>query len=358
MSHPRCDPLPSVEGENSIPTPPTSLVTVAITAYERADLFHLCLASVCRQSYRNLEIYVFDNSNTDAVQNCVTEIADDRIVYTRNTSNIRDLIIINHQKAWIQRAGVYHIVLSSDCGLNERAIELMVAVLRSDASLCAVAADACMVDVASGKRSPQKIKFPEYVSESVPNSHDRLDAYRMLRDAFFTLPDIGVSYHTLMVSDLLTYANLEHVYNSESSEHQTGLEVLMQKPAFGMIRQQLIEDFPHDNHYDTEHLRRYRHFTQAATRQQFLEKNNQALISLGINVLPLQLGLIKLFARCAYRYPQEQFFASICRVVQLAFPLLFAACLVPLFAPLAGYRILNKSRIRWRKRRRLEAASK
>ena len=125
MSHPRCDPLPSVEGENSIPTPPTPLVTVAITAYERADLFRLCLASVCRQLYRNLEIYVFDNSNTDAVQNCVTEIADDRIVYTRNTSNIRDLIIINHQKAWIQRAGVYHIVLSSDCGLNERAIELM-----------------------------------------------------------------------------------------------------------------------------------------------------------------------------------------------------------------------------------------
>lgn len=347
------DHLPTPGDENSTSTRPTPLVTIAITAYERADLFRLCLISVCRQTYRNLEIYVFDNSNTDAVQNHVNEQADDRIRYTRNTSNIRDLVIINHQKAFVRRTGVYHIVLSSDWALNERAIERMVAVLRSDTSICAVAADECKIDIASGHRSPHRRKFQNYVSDNVPNSHDRLDTYRMIRDAYSTLPDIGVSYHTLMISDLLAHANLEPVYFSESFEHQTGLELLMQKPAFGLIREELFEDLVHDDHYQTDHFRKYRHFTQALARQKFLEKNYQALISLGFNVTRLQLGLIKLFARCAYRYPQEQFFPAICRAAQLAFPLLAAACFVPLFLPLAAYRILNKYLIRRRKSRKL-----
>lgn len=80
------------------------LVTIALTAYERADLFRICLISITRQSYQNLEIYVLDNSNTDDVQTCVEEIADSRIRYSRNPANIRDNIVINHQKAFQPRA--------------------------------------------------------------------------------------------------------------------------------------------------------------------------------------------------------------------------------------------------------------
>lgn len=358
MNHLFRDPLRSIEEETSSSVKSEPLVTVAITAYERAHLFRICLGSVCRQSHRNIEIYVFDNSHTDAVENCVTELADDRIRYVRNTPNIRDLPCINHQKAFERRNGVYHIVLSSDWALAERAIELMVAVLVSDTSICAVAANECQIDLASGKRTPHRVRFPEYVSESVSNSHDRLDSHRMIRDAFFTLSGIGVSYHTLMASDLLSYANLEPVYFSESFEHQTGLEVLMQKPAFGMIRQELFEDLHHDNHYNTGTFRHYRHFTQAMARQQFLEKNYQALISLGFNITLLQIGLVKLFARCAYRYPHEQFFPSICRATQLAFPLLAAACLVPLFLPFVLFRVFNKRLIRRRNQKRPEETAR
>ena len=306
------------------------LVTIAITAYERVDLFRISLASVCRQTYRNLEIYVLDNSNTDDVQNCVAEMADDRIRYLRNAPNIRDNIVINHQKAFLPRAGVYHLVLSSDWALNEKAIELMVAALVADPTICAVASNECRINPATGERSARNVRFPGYVASEVPGSHERLDARRIIHDAFFNLKGVGVAYHTLMVSDLLAYANLEPMYLSQVHEHQMGLELLMQTAEFGFIRKELLEELVNDRRYKGDVFRRHRRFMEALARKQFLDKNYQALLARDFDVTRLQLGVIWLFAKCTYLRNERPFDAAQ-QLMRMASPMLLAAVFSPVY---------------------------
>ncbi len=306
------------------------LVTVAITAHERVDLFRLSLTSVCRQTYRNLEIYVLDNSNSDDVQNYVKEVADDRIHYSRNAPNIRDNIVINHQKAFQRRSGVYHYVLSSDCSLDERTIELMVAALNADPSICAIASSECWVNPATGEHSPRNPRFQGYTSSEVPGSHERLDVRRMIEDAFFDLKGLGIAYHTLMVSDMLAYANLEPVYLSPGHEHHMGLEILMQKPEFGFIRQEFLQELINDRRYAGEGFRKHRRFMEAMARKRFLDKNYQALLARNFNVTRLQIGLAWLFAKCTYQRDERPFDAAQ-QVVRLTVPLALASVLAPIY---------------------------
>lgn len=308
----------------------TPLVTIAITAFERVDLFRMSLASVCRQTYKNLEIYVLDNSNSDDVQNCVAEMADSRIHYLRNAPNIRDNIVVNHQKAFLPRAGIYHYVLSSDCSLNERTIERMVAALTSDQTICAIASNECWVDPETGARSPRNPRFVGYTSSEVPGSHERLDSHRIIEDAFFSLKGVGVAYHTLMVSDMLTYANLQPMYLSQAHEHHLGLEVLMQSPQFGFIREEFLEELINDRRYKGDVFRKHRRFVEALARKQFLDKNYQALLARNFNVTRLQLGLAGLFAKCTYQ-SQERPFDAAEQFARLALPLGFALLCAPIY---------------------------
>jgi hypothetical protein len=319
------------------------LVTIALTAYERADLFRICLLSICRQSYRNLEIYVLDNSNSDAVQNCVEEIADSRIRYSRNDANIRDNIVVNHQKAFQPRNGAYHFVMSSDWALNEKTIELMVAALASDTMICAVAADGCKVDVETGARTPRNRRLPAYGMEGSPGPHERIDTRRLINDAFSSATGVGVAYHTLMVSDILTYANLERMYLSQTHEHQMGLEILMQKPAFGLIRQDLLETLVNDRRYQVDVFRQYRRFMQATARLQFLEKNRPTLLSRGFNVIRMQLGLIRQFAKCTCHLDEHPFDAA-CYVARLSLPMIVATFFAPLYLAIGLVRSLIGTR--------------
>lgn len=308
----------------------TPLVTIAITAYERVDLFRMSLASVCRQTYKNLEIYVLDNSNSDDVQNCATEMADGRIRYLRNPPNIRDNIVINHQKAFLPRAGIYHYVLSSDCSLNERTIERMVAALTFDHSICAIASNECWIDPVTGERSSRNPRFASYISSEVPGSHVRLDSRRIIEDAFFGLKGVGVAYHTLMVSDMLTYANLQPMYLSQAHEHHLGLEILMQSPQFGFIREEFLEELINDRRYKGDVFRKHRRFVEALARKQFLEKNYQALLARNFDVTRLQLGLAGLFAKCTYQGHERSFDAAQ-QFARLTLPLALALLSAPIY---------------------------
>lgn len=306
------------------------LVTIAITAYERVDLFRMSLTSVCRQSYKNLEIYVLDNSNSDDVQNCAAEMADERIHYRRNPSNIRDNIVINHQKAFLPRAGVYHYVLSSDCSLNERTIERMVTALTSDPSICAIASNECWVNPATGERTPRNPRFVGYTQSEVPGSHERLDSHRIIADAFSSLKGVGVAYHTLLVSDMLTYANLQPMYLSQAHEHHLGLEILMQNPQFGFIREEFLEEIINDRRYKGDVFRKHRRFVEALARKQFLDKNYQALLARNFNVTRLQLGLAGLFAKCTYQGDERPFDAAQ-QFARITLPLAFAVLTAPIY---------------------------
>lgn len=65
------------------------LVTVAISTYNRADGYlREAMASALAQTYQPLEIVVVDNASTDRTGDVVEAMADDRVRYVRNDTNI------------------------------------------------------------------------------------------------------------------------------------------------------------------------------------------------------------------------------------------------------------------------------
>lgn len=57
------------------------LVTVIIPTYNRADIIEKCIESVRNQTYRNLEIIVWDDGSEDETEEVVRGIRDERIRY-------------------------------------------------------------------------------------------------------------------------------------------------------------------------------------------------------------------------------------------------------------------------------------
>lgn len=305
------------------------LVTVAITAFERGELFDMCLKSISAQTYRELEIFVFDNSSSDAVEKCVDALDDDRVNYTRNSANISANFALNHQKAFTSRNGKYHIVLSSDWALREDAIEKMVDRLERDPSISVVKSNDCWRDPETGEEGSRKIKFEKFEHDG---EHGPLiDPKALIYDAYAHLAGVGVNYHVLMVSDILRYSDLEKVYYNQGYEHQAGLELLLMQDAFGMIREPLFIELMNPNRYVEGGYRKYGRFSEAIARVRFFEKNYPELIARDFNLTRLRAGIVYHFLRCIFR-PGQKPVESMVYFLKYGAPLLGALVLWPVYA--------------------------
>lgn len=63
-------------------------VTVAICTYNRAHYLAESLQSVTEQTYKDIDIVVFDNASTDNTESVVRSFSDPRIKYIKNEKNI------------------------------------------------------------------------------------------------------------------------------------------------------------------------------------------------------------------------------------------------------------------------------
>lgn len=63
-------------------------VTVAICTYNRSDYLRESLQSVLDQTYRDIDIVIYDNASTDDTEEVVRSYKDHRITYVKNTKNI------------------------------------------------------------------------------------------------------------------------------------------------------------------------------------------------------------------------------------------------------------------------------
>ena len=66
--------------------PPT--VSLIIPTYNRGAHFRVALRSALRQTYRPLEIVVVDDGSTDTTPAVVEALADDRVRYRRQPTNL------------------------------------------------------------------------------------------------------------------------------------------------------------------------------------------------------------------------------------------------------------------------------
>jgi glycosyltransferase involved in cell wall biosynthesis len=74
------------------------LITVIIPTYRRPKLLKRAILSVVRQTYRNIQICVYDNNSGDDTAEVVAEIASDdsRVKYSRHSTNIGMIANINY----------------------------------------------------------------------------------------------------------------------------------------------------------------------------------------------------------------------------------------------------------------------
>ncbi len=106
------------------------LVSICIPTYNRPDLLERAIRSCLSQTYSQYEIIITDNSTNDASGGMVTKIADPRIRYYKNETNLGPFGNINRNAALA--TGKYVKFLMDDDLLKPKCLELMVAALENN----------------------------------------------------------------------------------------------------------------------------------------------------------------------------------------------------------------------------------
>jgi glycosyltransferase involved in cell wall biosynthesis len=117
----------------------SSLVSVVIPAWNRADVLEYTLQSLRAQTYNAWEGLVVDDHSTDKTEDLVKKMAgaDDRIAYQRRTQSAKGAPACRYQG--LKKAkGKYVIFLDSDDRLHPRCLEGRVAVMETRPDLAYV----------------------------------------------------------------------------------------------------------------------------------------------------------------------------------------------------------------------------
>src|SRR2546423_15678826 len=104
---------------------PTPLVTVCIPTFNGALHFAECLDSVCRQTYRNIEILVVDDCSSDLTADIALDFStrDPRLRFVRNQSTLG--LMGNWQRCIELAQGEYIKFAFQDDALYPACVELL-----------------------------------------------------------------------------------------------------------------------------------------------------------------------------------------------------------------------------------------
>lgn len=90
----------------------SSLVSVVIPTYNRAEFLREAIASVLAQAYQNFELLILDNCSPDHTSEVVASFKDHRIKYLRHQCNIHSLANWSYGVYWAK--GEYLSILGDD----------------------------------------------------------------------------------------------------------------------------------------------------------------------------------------------------------------------------------------------------
>ena len=124
-----------------------------------ANYIRECIESIVTQTYRNWSLTVSDNQSTDSTEEIVASfLSDSRITWVRQASNVG---LIGNFNSCIDRATAdfYAVLAHDDKYFAADALEKSLAILQSDATLCAVYSNVLWID---GKSKPIiELKLPK-----------------------------------------------------------------------------------------------------------------------------------------------------------------------------------------------------
>lgn len=149
------------------------IVSVLVPTYNRTDLLIKAVRSTLAQTYRNIEIIVTDNSNTDVGKILLQSINDNRIRYEKNARNIGP--ILNWRKALEIASGELCLVLPDDDYLiNPFYIEDAVSIL-SNSSIQMVIPDCILAypnkKILGSSGCYGQISGKEFIKRGLPIPH-------------------------------------------------------------------------------------------------------------------------------------------------------------------------------------------
>ncbi len=120
------------------------LVSICIPTFNRPELLGRAVASCLAQTYRNFEIVITDNSDSDASRGIIARLNEPRVRYYKNDENIGG--INNLLKVMSLARGAYISLVMDDDLLKPQALELRVNAFERHPTVGVVMAPMAMID--------------------------------------------------------------------------------------------------------------------------------------------------------------------------------------------------------------------
>lgn len=156
----------------------TPLVSVVVTAYNRANTITRTVQSILNQTYNNIEIIIVDDGSTDNTNELIEKIEDKRIRIFRHPKN--GGVIAAKNTALDNIKGEWFVFVDSDDEIIPEAIETLIKIpLEFDKEVTAI--DSGAFETVSNKLSEQSFKSDQYVDEGTIIRECRGDVWGMTK---------------------------------------------------------------------------------------------------------------------------------------------------------------------------------
>lgn len=129
------------------------LVSVVVSAFDRAEMLEISLASVLNQTLTEIEIIVQDDSTDDRCEEVVRKFNDPRIRYTHNRPPLG--AAINLRSGYRKCRGKYFSTLNDDDFYAPNYLETMVSILEKNSAVSLAFCDHYVIDT-TGKVLPEE----------------------------------------------------------------------------------------------------------------------------------------------------------------------------------------------------------
>jgi glycosyltransferase involved in cell wall biosynthesis len=120
------------------------LVSILVNCYNSETYLKNCLNSLINQTYKNLEIVIWDNKSTDNTKKIVQSFNDRRIKYF--LSNSHKNLVESRIDAWRKLNGSYVAILDSDDIAYEKRIDIQIKEMLNNRNLAVVGGGVQYID--------------------------------------------------------------------------------------------------------------------------------------------------------------------------------------------------------------------
>lgn len=286
-------------------------VSLYIPTFRNSNVFEACFQSYLRQSYKNIEVHIFDNGFADGypeIRYIVEKVQDPRVKYHCNLTNIGPTANYNQIFSVAEKADVV-VFLAADIGLADNAVEIMLSkMLEQGSSVVVPRAANFRHDIVGGDGLPTYDQ-PAEIVESVFEGKERELAGAEVLSLFYSEENIASEFYNFSIFGALIDGALIRAlpkqcvnYRYHGFEQLMSMQLALLAPRISFIPQVCFQCFVGQprvggTERPNNFLTRYEPILAAEV---FLRDNEAMLIATGIELRKFrefQLKKIRFFRK-------------------------------------------------------------